>query len=134
LKRRREREARVAEGADRPVLADREETADAVHAHLERLDDDLRTLVVDHYFDQKSLGKIATERGCSTAAVWKKLERAREKLRESIAKVGYAIGAPSLESFLASLRPMSAPEGMLNQVLLSKAAAAAGGPATALFL
>src|SRR5262249_14776471 len=81
--------------------------------------------------DQKTLGAIASERGCSTVAVWKKLERAREKLRDSIAKAGYATAAPGLDQVLTSIRPVSAPEGMLGPALLSKAG---GAPAKALLL
>lgn len=120
-KRRREREARVA--MSEPTMPD--EAADEVHHHVSRLEDELRTLVVEHYFEQKALPVLAGERGCSTVAVWKKLERAREKLRDSLSRAGYASAVPVLESFLSSLRPVAAPEGLLSKAVLAKAAAAA---------
>src|SRR2546423_10857634 len=51
-KRRREREARVAT-MDESRLPD--EVADEVQLHVSKLDDELRTLVVEHYFEQRPL-------------------------------------------------------------------------------
>jgi RNA polymerase sigma-70 factor (ECF subfamily) len=130
-KRRREREARVALMAEskHPPISD--EAADAVQVHVAQLDDELRSLVVEHYFDQKPLGELAGERGVSTVAVWKKLERAREQLRETLTRAGYASALPGLDGFFASMKPVAAPKGLLTEAILTKAAAAAvvGGAA-----
>jgi RNA polymerase sigma-70 factor (ECF subfamily) len=132
-KRRREREARVAT-MDEPGIS--EELADEVQVHVSRLDDELRTLVVEHYFEQRPLAELAAERRLSTAAVWKKLGRAKEKLRDSLARSGYASALPALDPFLASLKPVAAPKGLLTNAILSKASAAVvvGGAALKLKL
>jgi RNA polymerase sigma-70 factor (ECF subfamily) len=121
-KRRREREARVAK-MDESALPD--EIADLVQLHISRLDDELRTLVVEHYFDQKPLGLLAAERGVSPVAVWKKLDRAKERLRDSLTRAGHASALPALDPFLASLKPVAAPKGLLTKAMLAKAAGAA---------
>lgn len=120
-KRRREREARVAMSA----ATTPDDAADEVQLHVSRLDDELRTLVVEHYFERKPLPILAGERGCSTVAVWKKLERAREKLRDSLTRAGWASPMPGLDRCFASIRPVAAPKGLLTKAMLTKAATVA---------
>src|SRR5436190_2691259 len=121
-KRRREREARVAT-MDESRMPN--EAADEVQLQVSRLGEELRTLVVEHYFEQRPLADLAAERRVSTVAVWKKLERAREQLRGALTRAGYASALPGLDVFLASLRPVPAPEGLLTKAMMAKAAAAA---------
>lgn len=132
-KRRREREERVAT-MDESRMPD--EVADEVQLHVSKLDDELRTLVVEHYFEQRPLAELAAERHVSPVAVWKKLDRAKEKLRDSLTRAGYASALPGLESFFASLKPVAAPKGLLTKSILTKAATAAlvGGAAVTLKL
>jgi RNA polymerase sigma-70 factor (ECF subfamily) len=122
--------ARAAEAAAANVP---HEDALEIHEHIASLRDDLRALVVDYFFERKTLPALAVERGCSSVAVWKKLERAKEKLRESLSKAGFSAGASCLEGFLTSLRPVAPPDGLLGPAILAKAGrlAASGAPAAA---
>jgi hypothetical protein len=118
----------------RAVAAAPEATIERVHEHVAALDDDLRALVAEHYFERKPLEALAEARGCSTTAVWKRLERAKEKLRESITRAGFAAAVPHLEGLLTSHKPVSAPKGLLSQSLLAKVATAAAPVAVAVKL
>ncbi len=116
-------EAAAARGADDPALE--------IHEHIASLREDLRALVIDHYFERKTLPALAGERGCSTVAIWKKLERAKQSLRDSMSRAGLSTGLSCLEGFLDSLQPVPAPDGLLSPAILAKAgtvAAASGVP------
>ena len=66
--------------------ADGEESGDVdrLHEEIARLDPELRAVVVEHYFEHRTLEQIAEHRGSSTVAVWKKVEKARERLRVAL--------------------------------------------------
>src|SRR5207249_2863935 len=106
--------AKAAEAATESVPP---EDAVEIHEHIASLRDDLRTLVVDHFFERKSLPELAGERRCSTVAVWKKLERAKQSLRESMTKAGISAGALFLDGFLESLRPVAPPDGLITPAI-----------------
>src|SRR5258708_16963553 len=66
---------------DAAAAAAGDELADAVHEQLATLDDELRSLLVEHYFERKTLEEMARDRGVSSVAVWKNLGKARERLK-----------------------------------------------------
>ncbi len=62
---REERRASMTPTADIPATAD---VRDAIHDALARLDDDERTLVVEHYFEKATLDDLGARRGVSGPA------------------------------------------------------------------
>ncbi len=109
VKRKRARQ-RVREAASvrAPVAAP--EAAEALHEGLAGLDDASRTLVVEHYFGRRPLRELAAERGCSEVAVWKRIQHARERLKQSL-------GSAAL-SALEGIGTIRAPSGLLSKALL----------------
>jgi RNA polymerase sigma-70 factor (ECF subfamily) len=104
------------------------ETLVGLHLEISRLDADLRDLLVDRYFEGKSLALIASERRCSTASVWKGLERAKDKLRRAVTVAGLSALSGSMESSLEAMTYTPCPKDLVTPVLAAKAAmfAAAG--------
>jgi hypothetical protein len=102
---------------------------DALHEALGRLDDEDRCLLVEKYFDQATLEQLAAREGLSTAAVWKRIERARERLKKLMAGAGMSVAVPGLDSMLESLRPVPVPPDLITGSLSVKAALASFGGA-----
>lgn len=94
-------------GADAPALLPdepgRSELVDVLHEHLARLDDESRSLVVERYFEGLTLESLAARRGCSTVAIWKKLEHAKGTLRRSLVGAGFAGMVALLDSRLEAM-------------------------------
>src|SRR5204862_481488 len=67
--RRRAHEGKKAESAASIARAASETVAERVHEALASLDDAERTLVLEHYFDRKSLRELAGRNGCSEAGL-----------------------------------------------------------------
>lgn len=84
-----------------------EDAAEAVHESVFALDENERALVVDHYFEKRSLQSLAAENGCSKVAIWKRIEKARESIRRSLLEKGAVSVAAGLEKFLQSSVPRS---------------------------
>ena len=85
-----------------------DEAVDAIHEHLAHLEDDARALVVGRYFEQRTIQELASDAGCSTTLVGKRLEKAREELLRSLSRLGIALTLPKLDAFFASVPPPSA--------------------------
>jgi RNA polymerase sigma-70 factor (ECF subfamily) len=115
--------------ASAPVVP---EARDAVETALSTLDDDSRQLVVEHYFEKRSLGELAHREGCTAVAVWKKLVKAKEALERSLRRGGYASLVPLMDPYLGSLDPVPAPVRLLGDAVLSKAGVAGAGAGTIL--
>lgn len=78
---------------ERPLpeeLAEREETAAAVHAALWRLPADQRDAVFLKYLDDRSVAEIAAEMGRSEKAVESLLSRGRANLRRQLTRLAEA--------------------------------------------
>ncbi|MBV8882337.1 MAG: sigma-70 family RNA polymerase sigma factor, partial [Planctomycetaceae bacterium] len=127
-----ERSARPTDPAGNPAT---ETALDVLHEHMARLDDPSRCLLSDHYYGGRPLAELADRMGCSTVAVWKKLEKARDALRKSMTLAGFGAFATGLESTLGAIETVSAPAGLLTPAVLAKVgtvAALGPGAATAL--
>lgn len=124
-----ERRRRRHEHADRPDRASPLSEADleAIHEHVAGLQADLRSLVVRHYFERKTLAELARSAGCSTVAVWKKLEKARDTLRQSLLRAGLVSGAAAVAAFLESREASAAPTDLLSPALRTTSSAALTG-------
>jgi len=114
-RRRAAHERRTAEMAKTPALTT--EQVEAVHTEIARLDDDLRRVVVEHYFEKRALRDLAAEQAISEVAVWKRLQKAKERLRASLATTGFAAALIGLDSLLEALEPVRAPEGFVQTIL-----------------
>jgi RNA polymerase sigma factor (sigma-70 family) len=93
--RRSRREAVAAEQVP-AVAGDAEAT---IAEALSELPEEDRTLLVDHFFARKTLRALADERGCSEPAVWKRVEKGKERLRKVLLAAAPA-AVVALESFL----------------------------------
>jgi RNA polymerase sigma factor (sigma-70 family) len=104
--RRRDHERIKAEQVDAAAPVP-EGTVEAITEQLAQLDDATRSLVVARYFERRTIQELAAEARCSTTAVAKRLEKAREKLLLAMSRAGVALTAPSLDAFLSSVPPPS---------------------------
>ncbi|MBI4563409.1 MAG: RNA polymerase sigma factor [Planctomycetes bacterium] len=109
-----------------------EEERSAVIDALAHLDDESRCLVIEHYFDKATLEELGKRHGVSAAAIRKRIERAKEELKRALAGAGFAFGPDQVARTLESVTPVSAPPGLIGEVIASKAALfGAGGGAMA---
>jgi RNA polymerase sigma-70 factor (ECF subfamily) len=133
---RRARRRRIAreQGSVPMVAPDRglDEACDAVHESLARLEDDLRAVLVKHFFERRTLEDLSRETGCTTSAVWKRVEKAKEELRRLLVAAGLASLAIGLDSVLHAAEPVTAPSGLLGGPVLAKVAAASRASALGL--
>jgi RNA polymerase sigma-70 factor (ECF subfamily) len=102
-----------------------EDTSDAIYRAILALDDDARTIVVDHYFEQRSLETIARERGCSRVSLWKRLTKAKERMRAFLARSGLAEAVPCVDPLLEGVVSVRASRSLLPTGVSSKSSAAA---------
>lgn len=126
---RKARNAHEARGADMRTHVHRDSPGDnlgPLHQEIARLDDDTREILVEHYFEGKSLEEIAQMRACSRTAVWKKLEKARQSLKLALQGAGCVGLALSLESALSAGTFTPAPATLLSEAVRAKAAGVAG--------
>src|SRR5436190_3559247 len=120
LKKRRaahERRALMAAAATPP-----DDACEAVHEALGTLDDDARCVIVQHFFEQRSLEELGREQGCSSVAVWKRLEKAKTTLRQTLLRSGAGTYASFIDGVFQSIQPAAAPAGLVSEALLAKAA------------
>lgn len=93
------------------------------------LDDRTRCLILEYYFDKSTLEEIAERQGISVAAVWKRLEHAREGIKRVLVGAGFLITGSGLAQGMEALTPVTAPADLAAKALVSKAAIAAAGGA-----
>jgi len=79
-----------------------EEEGDLIHRHVADLEEDLRRVVVEHYFEQQTLSALSSKAHCSTGAIWKRLQKAQDELRRSLARAGISGGAVALLAYLTT--------------------------------
>jgi RNA polymerase sigma-70 factor (ECF subfamily) len=114
------------------AMPTREDRSSDVMEALARLDDASRGLILEHYFEKATLEELAKREGLSVTGLWKRMERAKGKLRQSLVGAGCAVSAASLAHALEGVAPVSAPAGLVSGAVISKAAlVAAGGLAVA---
>ena len=77
----------LASPGDSPAdSAERDDTASAVRAHIQELPHDLRAVILLFEYHDQSYDEIAATLGCTRKAVETRLYRARNLLRESLAR------------------------------------------------
>jgi RNA polymerase sigma-70 factor (ECF subfamily) len=104
--------------------------SEALHDAIADLDDDSRSLVLEHYFDRRSLQDLAKKRDCAVVTVWKKIDRAKSELRRILHRPGFSIAMADVDRALQSIVPVAAPPNLLSEVLLAKISRAAAGGST----
>ncbi|HEU4339927.1 MAG TPA: sigma-70 family RNA polymerase sigma factor, partial [Planctomycetota bacterium] len=106
-----------------------EESRLALFEGIAGLDDASRTLILDHYFEGRTLESIASRDGVSPQAASKRLEKAREHLKRAL-PVGL-LALPDLGGLFPRGGPPSAAPDLVSGAVLAKvhsiAALAAGG-------
>jgi RNA polymerase sigma factor (sigma-70 family) len=85
------------------------EIMDIIHEHIAQLDDDSQGVMVQHYFEKKTLQEIADEWKVTASAIWQKLQKAQEKLKKSLTKEGFAQVAPLSIGYLESVQLVQPP-------------------------
>lgn len=127
LKRRRRR-ARHEQQRAAMIYAAPDPNRDALHEALENLDDDDRCLLVEKYFERATLEEIGLREGVSAAAVGKRIDRAKERLRQRLSQTGLGALVPGIDSLLeASRPPASVPDLVSTLPALEYSLALAGG-------
>lgn len=113
LRRRAERTARTEHerqaGTISPQATAGPDVNGTVHEAMAHLDDAARELLIRHFFERQPLKELARERGCSEVAVWKRIDKAKDELRRSLAESGIALAPRILEAALQPAGTLLAP-------------------------
>ncbi len=105
----------------------------ALDAAITGLPPKLRLAVVQHYFEQQSLGAIAARQGCTVSAISMRLTRARGLLRDRLMRQG--INEPGIldgAALVQAARSSVPPRGFAAAAVRTAAAALKGTAATTL--
>ncbi|MBI4564138.1 MAG: sigma-70 family RNA polymerase sigma factor [Planctomycetes bacterium] len=111
--------------SDRPPEGFQDEERAFLFQALERLEDEERRLIVEHYFEKESLERIATREGVTRGTVWKKIERARHRLKQALSTAGFAAIVPDTMSFMESCQPIALTTDLVAGAVAKAAAASA---------
>jgi RNA polymerase sigma factor (sigma-70 family) len=106
-------ESRLAMMPD-PAPEEDGDAREALYVAMDRLDDRDRAILIEHYFERSSLMVLAARYGYTKVGIWKRLERARERLRSRLAGVAAIPAAFDLESLATPPQP---PEALSPAVL-----------------
>lgn len=130
----RQRRAALAEGraameAERGGAGLSDDDREALGQALASLEDDDRALVAGHFLDRVTLEDLGRERGISAPAIWKRLERAKERLRTALASAGCLAALPRVDAYLEVAAPEAAARNLVGGPVAARLAAAFGGAA-----
>jgi RNA polymerase sigma-70 factor (ECF subfamily) len=133
IRRSRARRAELARRAVVPATTgvpsmDRAER-DAFMQAISDLDDEARSLLLEHYFDKATLEELGRREGVSAVAIWKRLERAKERLKQALAGAGFAVAAAGVGHTFEAITPMTAPALLVSEAVVGKATLIAMGGA-----
>lgn len=103
-----------------PADPSRADVRQDLTAALAQLDDDSRCLVIEHYFEKSTLEELGRRHGCSVNAVWKRIERAKERLKRSLAGAGLSIAIPHVDVTLESIVPATTVPNLIQEAVISK--------------
>jgi RNA polymerase sigma-70 factor (ECF subfamily) len=92
----------------------------ALFEAMERLNDEERDLIVEHYFEKAPLADLGDRRGLSSVAIWKRIDRAREKLKKLLLAAGFTTASAGVADALEATVPATAPVTLLSESLLTK--------------
>jgi DNA-directed RNA polymerase specialized sigma24 family protein len=109
-RRRLDRERKAADMNPSGPLPD--DVREAIHEAMAALDEESRALVLEHYFEKATLDDMGARRGITGAAIWKRIEGIKGRLRDGLALAGLAAAASKAEACLESVA-MAAPSANL---------------------
>jgi hypothetical protein len=101
-----------------PPLDDRERLA--LFEAMDGLDDRERGLLLEHYFEKVALPELGARRGVSAVTIWKRIDRAREKLKKSLLGAGFTVSASNVSEALEATTAASAPPSLVGEAILGK--------------
>ena len=108
IRRRQTHESRFAMNSEASAPApdySEDERRTALLKALERIEDDQRNLIVEHYFERTPITQLAAREGISSNALWKRIERARRDLKQELVTLGTAALVPDPSSLLEACQP-----------------------------
>ena len=130
--RRRQRERRYADAKAGADVTWRE-ICPYVDEALDRLDDEMREVLVRHFLEGQSMTALAGELGVSRPTVSRRIEAGLAQLRARLSKQGVTAASVGLGTLLAANAAQSAPAHLIGQLgkvsLLGAGAATASGAA-----
>jgi RNA polymerase sigma factor (sigma-70 family) len=128
--RRRAREAQVATMPEHTTAPPDGEQRAVLDEELARLPDHHRTVVVLCYLEGKTQREAARQLGLSPGEVRGRLDRARARLRQRLARRGLALsGAAAVAALAAETAPAAVPPALAENTVRAAALFAAGGTA-----
>lgn len=83
---------------------------------LNALDEETRDLLVQYYFENRSMADIASEKGISHPTVSRRVEAGRSQLREEFRKKGIVVAAAALGSLLTENAAQAAPAAVVSEL------------------
>jgi hypothetical protein len=101
-----------------PLLGARELVA--LFEAMDSLDDRERALLLEHYFEKVPLAALGERRGVSAVAIWKRIDRAREKLKKSLLGAGFAGASSRFAEALEANVPIAPPMGLVGEAILER--------------
>ena len=101
-----------------PPLDDRERVA--LFEAMDGLDDRDRSLLLEHYFEKVPLADLGERRGVSAVAIWKRIDRAREKLKRALLGAGFIAASARAGETLEASVPASSPTTLVGEALIGK--------------
>lgn len=107
-----------------------EDAIESLQEAMASLDDDSRSLVIQHFFERRSLEELARANHCAVVTVWKRIDKAKTELVRNIRRLGIGAAMPDVSRILQSIEPVRAPAGLARKALGLKgglAMAAKGG-------
>jgi RNA polymerase sigma-70 factor (ECF subfamily) len=119
------RRARLEETARPP-----QDAVESLQEAMASLDDDSRSLVIQYFFERRSLEELAQANHCAVVTVWKRIDKAKTELLRMLRRIGMGAAMPDLTRILQSIEPVRAPAGLARKALGLKgglAMAAKGG-------
>jgi RNA polymerase sigma-70 factor (ECF subfamily) len=93
-----------------------EDIAPHVDQALNALDEETRDLLIQYYFENRSMPDIASEKGVSHPTVSRRIEAGRTQLREEFRKKGIIVLAGALGSLLAENAAQAAPAMVVSEL------------------
>jgi len=112
-----------------------EEAIERLQEAMASLDDDSRRLVIQHFFERRSLEELAQANHCAVVTIWKRIDKAKAELVRMLQRIGMGAALPDVTRFLQSIEPVRAPSGLAGKALGLKgglAMAAKGGSTMAI--
>jgi len=112
---RRRAENRYAEAGQRQV-GTWKELAPELDEALDALDDPTRELLIEYYFQGRSLAQIGADKGVSHPTVSRRLNAAIAQLRRHLRKRGVIVSAAAIAPLLSENAAQAAPAGLVQEL------------------